>query len=62
MNTAAWQVGSGYCTTLADALAHVRSCPQGNDPLEFIFGDLLARLSIRFQTWMLGAPNNHHAQ
>ncbi|OYW71487.1 MAG: hypothetical protein B7Z37_27645 [Verrucomicrobia bacterium 12-59-8] len=38
----AWQVGSGYCTTLADALAHLRSCPQGNDPLEFIFGDLLA--------------------
>ena len=23
----AWQVGSGYCTTIADALAHLRSCP-----------------------------------
>jgi tetratricopeptide (TPR) repeat protein len=41
----AWQVGSGYSTTIADALAHLRSCPQGNDPLEFIFGDLLARFT-----------------
>lgn len=41
----AWQVGSGYCTSIADALAHLRSCPQGNDPLEFIFGDLLARFT-----------------
>jgi len=41
----AWQVGSGYCTTIADELAHLRSCPQGNDPLEFTFGDLLARFT-----------------
>lgn len=41
----AWQVGSGYCTTIADALAHLRSCPPGNDPLQFIFGDLLARFT-----------------
>ena len=41
----AWQVGSGYCTTIADALAHLRSCPQGNDPLQFIFSDLLARFT-----------------
>ncbi len=41
----AWQVGSGYCTTIADALAHLRGCPQGNDPLQFIFGDLLARFT-----------------
>ena len=41
----AWQVGNGYCTTIADALAHLRSCPPGNDPLEFIFGDLLARFT-----------------
>lgn len=41
----AWQVGRGYCTTIADALAHLRSCPQGNDPLQFIFGDLLARFT-----------------
>jgi hypothetical protein len=25
----AWQVGSGSFTTIADALAHLRSCPQG---------------------------------
>jgi hypothetical protein len=31
--------------TIADALAHLRSCPQGNDPLQFIFGDLLARFT-----------------
>ena len=42
---AAWQVGSGYCTTIDDALAHLRSCPPENDPLEFIFGDLLARFT-----------------
>lgn len=36
---------SGHCTTIADALAHLRSCPQGNDPLKFIFGDLLARFT-----------------
>ncbi len=41
----AWQVGSGYCTTIADALAHLRSCPPGNDPLQFIFGGLLARFT-----------------
>ncbi|MDB6007221.1 MAG: hypothetical protein JWR15_4208, partial [Prosthecobacter sp.] len=41
----AWQVGSGYCTTIADALNHLRSCPLGNDPLQFIFGDLLARFT-----------------
>ena len=41
----AWQVGSGYCTTITDALAHLRSCPPGNDPLQFIFGDLLARFT-----------------
>lgn len=42
----AWQVGSGYNTTIDDALAHLRSCPQVNDPLEFIFGDILARFTI----------------
>lgn len=41
----AWQVGSGYCTTIADALAHLRCCPPGNVPLEFIFGDLLTRFT-----------------
>ncbi len=35
------QLGRGHCRTLADALAFLRSAPPGNDPLEFIFGDLL---------------------
>lgn len=36
----AGQLGRGSCRTLADALAFLRNCPEGNDPLEFIFGDL----------------------
>ena len=35
------QLGRGSCRTLDDALGFLRSCPPGNDPLEFIFGDLL---------------------
>jgi len=35
------QSGCGYWTTNADALAHLRSCPQGNDSLQFIFSVLL---------------------
>ena len=37
----AGQIGRGHCLTIADAVAHLRSCPEGNDPLEFIFGDLV---------------------
>ncbi len=37
----AGQVGRGSCLTIDDAIAHLRSCPDGNDPLEFIFGDLV---------------------
>lgn len=36
----AGQLGRGSCRTIADALAFLRSCPSGNDPLEYIFGDL----------------------
>jgi tetratricopeptide (TPR) repeat protein len=36
----AGQIGRGSCRSIADALAFLRSCPQGNDPLEFVFGDL----------------------
>lgn len=36
----AGQIGRGSCLTLTDAIAYLRSCPEGNDPLEFIFGDL----------------------
>ena len=41
----AGQIGRGSCVTLTDAIAHLRSCPVGNDPLEFIFGDLVADFS-----------------
>lgn len=37
----AGQVGRGSRRTLTDALAFLRSCPSENDPLEFVFGDLV---------------------
>lgn len=37
----AGQLGRGSCRTLADALDFLRSCPPDNDPLEFVFGDLV---------------------
>jgi tetratricopeptide (TPR) repeat protein len=37
----AGQLGRGSCRTLADALEFLRSCPADNDPLEFVFGDLV---------------------
>ena len=37
----AGQLGRGHCLTFTDALHFIRSCPVGNDPLEFIFGDLV---------------------
>ena len=37
----AGQIGRGHCRTSTDAIAYLRSCPEGNDPLEFIFGDLV---------------------
>lgn len=41
----AGQIGRGSCLTLTDAIAYLRSCPEGNDPLEFIFGDLVQDFS-----------------
>lgn len=41
----AWQIGRGSCVTFTDAIGHLRSCPKGNDPLEFIFGDLVEDFS-----------------
>ena len=38
---AAGQLGRGHCLTFTDALHFIRSCPPENDPLEFIFGDLV---------------------
>lgn len=37
----AGQIGRGHCTNVDEAIAFLRSCPEGNDPLEFIFGDLV---------------------
>lgn len=41
----AGQIGRGNCVTFRDAISYLRSCPEGNDPLEFIFGDLVEDLS-----------------
>lgn len=41
MRWIAGQLGLGRCRTIAAALALLRSAPAGNNPLEFIFGDLL---------------------
>lgn len=35
------QLGLGRCRTIDAALAFLRSAPPGNNPLEFVFGDLL---------------------
>ncbi len=37
----AGQLGRGSCRTFTDALNFLHSCPPDNDPLEFIFGDLV---------------------
>lgn len=37
----AGQLGLGRCRTIPAALAFLRGAPAGNNPLEFIFGDLL---------------------
>ena len=39
------QIGRGSCLTLSDAITHLRSCPQRNDPLEFVFGYLVEDFS-----------------
>lgn len=41
----AGQIGRGHCVTLKDAMDYLRSCPKENDPLEFIFGDLIEDFS-----------------
>jgi|GEM_PF-2475843 len=41
----AGQIGRGSCTTFNDAIAYLHSCPTGNDPLEFIFGDVVENFS-----------------
>ncbi|HKG48403.1 MAG TPA: AAA family ATPase [Pyrinomonadaceae bacterium] len=41
----AGQIGRGSCLTIDDAIVYLRSCPEGNDPLEFILGDLIENFS-----------------
>jgi ATP/maltotriose-dependent transcriptional regulator MalT len=41
----AGQVGRGSRRSIADALDFLRSCPKDNDPLEFVFGDLMKEFS-----------------
>jgi tetratricopeptide (TPR) repeat protein len=41
----AGQIGRGSCLTIGDAIAYLRSCPDGKDALEFIFGDLVEDFS-----------------
>ena len=41
----AGQIGRGSCINLVDAIGYLRSCPEGNDPLEFVFGDLIENFS-----------------
>jgi tetratricopeptide (TPR) repeat protein len=40
----AGQVGSGDCSDIADALAHLAACPSGNDPLAYIFESVVKSL------------------
>lgn len=41
----AGQIGRGSCLSINDAIQFLRSCPKENDPLEFIFGDLVEDFS-----------------
>ena len=41
----AGQLGRGHCLTFTNAIQFLRSCPERNDPLEFIFGDLVEEFS-----------------
>lgn len=41
----AGQIGRGHCLTFSHALDFLRACPPDNDPLEFIFGDLVEDFS-----------------
>lgn len=43
---AAGQLGRGSCRTVTDALHFLGICPPENDPLEFVFGDLLEEFSL----------------
>lgn len=50
----AGQIGRGSSLTVDHAIGYLRSCPDGNDPLEFIFGDLIENFT-EVETWVLCA-------
>ncbi len=50
----AGQIGRGHCRTFTDAIEFLLSCPKGNDPLEFIFGDLVEDFSEE-EMWVIAA-------
>jgi tetratricopeptide (TPR) repeat protein len=50
----AGQVGSGHCTNIGDALAHLAACPVGNNPLAYIFADVVDSLGDQ-ETKLLAA-------
>jgi tetratricopeptide (TPR) repeat protein len=54
------QLGSGRCHDVSTALEFLRSAPPGNDPLEFIFGDLLDSFS-KTETLVLAALSHFRA-
>ncbi len=45
MRWIAGQLGRGQCRSVPAALAFMRNAPPGNDPLEFVFGDLVEDFS-----------------
>jgi len=48
------QLGLGRCKTMTAALAFLRTAPAGNNPLEFVFGDLLDTFTVN-ETKVLAA-------
>ena len=54
----AGQLGRGSCRTLAEACEFLRNAPEGNDPLEYVFGDLLESFTEN-ETCVLAALSHY---
>ena len=54
----AGQLGRGSCRTLIDACKFLRNAPKGNDPLEYVFGDLLESFT-ESETCVLAALSHY---
>jgi tetratricopeptide (TPR) repeat protein len=63
-----WAVGQlgragSQCTTIAEACAFLKAAPPNNDPLEYIFGDLLDTFTASEAAVLAGLVHfTHHAQ